>query len=141
MSDDSDVIGLSDLVAALKHIETRYKEAIAAAVYQEACAVMAVSLQQVPVDVGRLRQSHYVAPAEDIDNPVAQVGYGSSYGVYVHERTDLKHNAPTKDHFLSDPLAATTAGYSERLSKRIEENMKRGIDRASTSKLYPRAPK
>lgn len=138
---NTEIIGLQDLVQAMKHLQTRYQEAVAAAIYQEACTVMAASLQLCPVDVGRLRQSHYVAPAVDIDNPVVQVGYGAAYGVYVHERADIKHSSPTKDHFLSDPLTEATSGYSERLSKRITENLQRGVDRGSSGKLYPKAPK
>jgi hypothetical protein len=136
-----EVIGLNELVQAIKHLEDRYKEALAAAIYQEAAAVMAESLREVPVDVGRLRQSHYVAPPDDLDNPVAQAGYGARYGIYVHERTDMKHNAPTKDHFLSDPLARATGGYAARVANRVKENLQKGIDRHNAAGLYPKAPK
>lgn len=135
------VTGLDEVLAAMKHLLERQKEAIAAAIYQEAAACMAESLKQCPVDSGRLRQSHFVAPPQDLDDPVAQVGYGAAYGVYVHERTDLKHNEPTKDHFLSDPLTLSTEGYAGRLTKRAQENLNRGVDRGSVSGLYPKRPK
>ncbi len=136
-----DVLGLPELAKALEKFAKRVKDAAAAAVYQEACQVMGESVKECPVDKGRLRQSNYVAPPQDLDNPTAQVGYGAEYGVYVHERTDLKHNAPTKDHFLSDPMIRALEGYTERLNKRTQRNIEKNVGLGNTPKLYPKTPK
>jgi len=136
-----EVLGLDKVIEAMKHLGKRHQEAIAAAIYQEAAAIMNESLKEVPVDGGKLKQSHYVAPAEDLDNPVVQVGYGKAYGIYVHERGDLKHNPPTKDHFLSDPMARASEGYAARVAKRTQQNLNTGIDRKAAGGLYPKRPK
>src|SRR4051794_23359067 len=138
---DINVLGLDQVIATLKHLGDRQREALAAALYQEAAAVMAESIKECPVDTGRLRQSNYVAPAEDLDDPAVQVGYGAAYGLYVHERGDLKHPSPTKDHFLSDPLARATDGYGTRVAKRAQGNLNNGVDRKSAGGLYPKRPK
>jgi hypothetical protein len=136
-----EVTGIKELVEMVQQLGERYKQALAAALYQEAAAVMTESLKEVPVDVGRLRQSHYVAPPDNLDNPVAQAGYGAHYGVYVHERTDAKHNSPTKDHFLSDPLTRATGSYADRIAKRTKDNVQSGIGISNVSSLYPKEPK
>lgn len=135
-----EIEGIDQVIAAVKHLGERYKEALAASLYQEAAVAMAESLKECPVDSGRLRQSHYVAPADDLDDPYVQVGYGAQYGLAVHERGDLKHSAPTKDHFLSDPLARSTEGYSARVAKRTQQNLNNGIDRQAAGGLYPKRP-
>lgn len=131
------IAGVVEAIAAAKK---RYQQAAAAAVYQEASAVMAESLTECPVDSGRLRQSHYVAPPSDLDDPVAHAGYGADYGVMVHERDDMKHAAPTKAHFLSDPIARTTEGYGERVAKRIHNNFANGVAIGSAGGGYPKRP-
>lgn len=116
------VTGVSAVLKALDKIAAEYRAAMGKAIYQEAAAVMAVSLRQVPVDSGRLRASQYIAKPE-IDasgQPFVRIGYDTEYAAAVHERTDLKHAEPTKDHFLSDPLAEALPGYAERIAKRAK---------------------
>ena len=136
-----EVLGIDKVIAAMEHLNKRYREALAAAIYQEAAAVMAESIKECPVDSGRLRQTAYVAPAKDIDNPVVEIGYGARYGIYVHERGDLKHTAPTKAFFLSDPATRAVDGYAARVEKRTQENLNRGVDRKAAKGPYPTGPK
>lgn len=136
-----EIRGLDEVIKAMAHLAKRQKEALAAAEYQEAASVMLESLKECPVDSGRLRQSHYVAPADDLDNPIVQVGYGARYGLVVHERGDLKHGAPTKDHFLSDPIARVSEGYGQRIAKRTQQNLNTGVDRKSVGGAFPKRPK
>ena len=112
--------GLDAFLQGLKDVEERYRKAAAAAVYQEATIVGRESVKQCPVDTGRLRSSFYLKPPEDLNNPVVRMGYGTDYGVYVHERVDVYHAAPTKAKFLEDPINAAKSGWAERVARRMK---------------------
>lgn len=122
------LINLLNVVQRLEDYRRKLTEATGAALYQEALAVMAVSQRQVPVDTGRLRATATVGGPVDTGNgPEVPLGYGTDYALYVHERTDMRHNAPTKAKFLEDPLRAAAVGFKERLAKRIKQNMANGV--------------
>ena len=71
------------------------------------------SVKQCPVNTGRLRASATVTPVkEEGDTFYVEVGYGTDYAIYVHERTELRHKVG-KAKFLEDPLKENANNYKE----------------------------
>lgn len=82
--------GGEKLKAALGDVRIRWvPEALAAALFQEAEAVMAESKREVPVDMGTLRNSGFVDEPTIMHGEVeVTMGYGgsaSAYALWVHE--------------------------------------------------------
>jgi hypothetical protein len=129
------VIGLKQIERAIKRHAPWIQDALLAALYEEALAIDALSVREVPVQHGVLKGSHFVAPSRSGTRSSVEVGYGTDYAVYVHERLDMQHKAPTKAKFLQGPFEARKAGFASRLAKRTRRNWirKRGISSVSTS--------
>jgi hypothetical protein len=132
-------MGVREFIKAVEHSKAGYERAFAAALYQEGLALHAASVPQVPVEYGRLRASGYVSPPTGVDNPEVEVGYGTDYAVYVHERTELRHKVG-KAKFLSDPMNERQNGYAERLAKRTQQNFERGVGMDAIPKTAPSEP-
>lgn len=134
--------GEKEVQKALDKYKKTAPRALAAALYQEGVAIMGKSVRQCPVDVGTLHKSHYVAPPDTSSrNPKVELGYGTKYGVYVHERTDLKHTVG-KPKFLSDPMNDARASYTTRLAMRTKSNIDKGVEMVSTQMpTKPATPK
>lgn len=107
-------------------VARRYPEAGATAVYQEALALLAESKQEVPVQYGTLRRSGYADAPSGVDDPHCVVGYGTNYALPVHERIEVFHPVG-KSKFLIDPMLRRAAGYKERMTKRIAQNVRDGV--------------
>lgn len=133
------VTGTKPLIEKLRKLEKTYPKATAAAVYQEGLAIDALSAQEVPVDTGRLRSTHYVAPPEDEDNPVCEVGYGTDYAQAVHDREELSH-VVGKANYLRDPMNKRRRGWVQRMIGRIQKNAKRGIGVQAIPATAPKTP-
>lgn len=80
-------------------------------------------------DAGTLRRSSRVfAPVEGSDRVTVTMGYGfgeevnpagriaAEYAVPVHERAEVHHLPPTKDHFLLDPLLAFESYFGQSMA-------------------------
>lgn len=122
------VEGYDALLKRLKELSERYPDAIGAALYQEGLAVDAASVKRTPVDTGRLRATHYVAPPTLVEEGVVvvEIGNATDYAVPVHERLDVYHRVG-EAKFLEKSLNERASGFMERVAKRTERNMKRGI--------------
>jgi hypothetical protein len=120
------VTGDKALIAVLEKLRKEYPAAFAAGIYQEGLAIDAESVKEVPVKSNRLRGSHYVSPPTDANNPTVEVGYGTDYGIYVHEMTELHHDNG-KAKFLSDPVDRARNGYLRRLAARTIANQRAGV--------------
>lgn len=83
-------------------------------------------------DEGTLRRSARIfAPIRTPAEISVTFGYGfgeeinpagrlaSEYAVPVHERSDLRHDPPTKDHYLSDPLFANVNEFEASVAKEM----------------------
>lgn len=122
-----------NLLAAVEKI----KGAAAAALYQEGLALDANAVKRTPVDTGRLRASHYVGPpVANGGELVVEVGFGTDYAVFVHERTDLAHKVG-EAKFLQNAMNERSAGFLERVQKRTKANQRAGI---TSAVLDPRVP-
>lgn len=97
--------------------------------------IMTQAKELTPVETGALRSSgHVVSPVIKDDQVISQGGFGSatgvknsktgktvSYALYVHERADAFHKAPTSWKFYERPLMDAVPTLDQRLAKRIRE--------------------
>jgi hypothetical protein len=117
---------INRVLTAFKKVEKKTIDAVRTGLYLEALAIIRKSMRQVPVETGRLRSTAFVTLPDRSKNPRLRMGYGTEYGIYVHERTDAEHLPPTKDHYLSDPIKDALPGLKERVAKRAKAALKSG---------------
>jgi len=81
----------------------------------------------VPVDTGKLKESGFIRTSSRRDGAAGVVGYGAAgnpfYAVYVHERLDLKHDAPTQAKYLEEAVKEKFSEFESRLA----DSMKRSL--------------
>ena len=108
---------LALVMEKLKKSGKAYRDGVASAVYLEGLRIMRVSLRQVPVDFGNLRLSAYLPLPKKTGEIAIRPGYGTKYGIYVHEDPKARHNPPTKYHFLTDPIKDAIPGMLARIAE------------------------
>jgi hypothetical protein len=122
------VLGIEKTIKALNATTRQVRGAVAGAIYQAGIDLVRSSVRQVPIDQGTLESSHYVAPpTEVVGEPSCEVGYGTSYAIYVHERTELKHRNGRKAKFLSDPFDKIKNRYAQIIGAKAKSNLERGL--------------
>jgi hypothetical protein len=76
-----------------------------------------------PVDGGDLKASGYLESRLFRGHAVAEIGYGKGgnpdYAIYVHERTDLKHKAPSRSKFLQDAVEEDLSAIQGRIKDAV----------------------
>ncbi len=114
------ITGEAALLKRLVELAKKYPEAAAQALYEEGLGVDANMVPRIPVDTGRLRSTHYVAPprANDQGGIFVEVGVGTDYAAEVHERTEIRH-VSGEAKFLEKALNARASGMAQRLATRI----------------------
>jgi hypothetical protein len=128
-----------EIQRTLREVARRYADAFAAALYQEGLALdaLANSNDYIPVDTGRLRATHYVAPPVITGKRIrVEVGYGVEYAIYVHERRELRHPVGRAQWLLA-AFAVRASGFFGRLAARTLQNAKKGV---GVKALQGRAP-
>ena len=83
--------GKASVVREIKKYAKLYPDAVTTAIYQEGLAVDADMVRNIPTDTSRLKNSHYVTQPMSSVKPIVEVGVGTDYAIYVHERTELRH--------------------------------------------------
>lgn len=140
MANLAKIVGLDKVEKNLKKVQKTHPDALAAALYQEGFSIMAESQKKVPVDTGRLRSTGYVAPPQEgEDSPTVEIGYGTDYGIYVHERTEVRHTTG-EAKFLEKAVNEAMQGFGRRLLGRTQQNIERGVGVRAVSRLYPDRP-
>jgi len=85
-----------------------------------------LSQKYCPVDTGRLVASGYLTVSATSYGPRGEVGYAPRnnppYAVWVHERTDLHHKAPTRAKFLQAALEETQGQLLARVDEYLATN-------------------
>lgn len=128
------------LINRLKAMGPQGQNAVKKALHAKALQIMADSVKITPVDKGPLRASAYVAPDQGKkENPIVEIGFGTDYAVPVHEREDLTHKAPTRDHFLSIPYNAHQRGFTQWVALKAREFFTRGG--GTVTSQFPTRPK
>lgn len=78
-----------------------------------------------PVDSGDLKASGFLETRSSQNRVQAELGFGKGgkpeYAVFVHERTDLNHKAPTKAKFLQAAIEEDLDDIPGRLVKAYKE--------------------
>jgi len=114
-----------ELQRTLEKLDKRAQAELKKALYAEAELIMTESKKQVPVDTGTLRSTGYVKqPEEKGDLVEVEMGYGgpaAPYAIWVHERTELHHNPPTKAKYLEDPVKTAAPKLPGALAKRLRK--------------------
>lgn len=82
---------------------------------------------RVPKDTGELKASGFLEVKKKGKVVQADMGYGLAgkpfYAVYVHERTDVAHAAPTTAKFLQAPIQEDLPKLNARLKKAYKEEV------------------
>jgi hypothetical protein len=133
------VTGAPEVMKRLREAQESIPDALAAALYTEGFATDAEMVRRIPVDTGRLRASHYVAPPTGSRNPVVQVGVGTKYAIPVHERTEVHHEVG-QAKYLESVLNERRSGYARRLADWAWDYFKRGIGVKSIPATAPSRP-
>lgn len=131
--------GQKGVLRELKKYQKLYPEALATALYQEGLKIDAKSAPLVPVDYGRLRGSHYVTQPTNAKNPVVEVGYGTDYAIYVHERTELKHRVG-QAKYLQEVIEAIRPNYAKDLLELTRKNVLNKISLVTINTDTPEKP-
>lgn len=131
--------GVDEMVKNLRAQAARYPEAAAGALYEEGLGVDADMVPRIPVDTGRVRSTHYVAPPKrEGDEVYVEVGVGTDYAVPLHERTEVPH-AVGEAKFLEHALYTRSSGMLGRLAARTAANAEAGHGVTPTPDV-PRRP-
>lgn len=132
--------GAKELISKLKELSKRYPLAAAAAVYQEGMTLWASSAKKAPVLYGVLRNSAYVTPPYEREGQTyIQMGFGTVYAQRQHEETTWKHPRGGEAKYLEHALNELRVGYLERLGRRIQSNVEKGVE--STTISAPTRPR
>lgn len=135
--------GDKKLVKELEKLAKRYPWYAATALYWEGIDIIRDSIKRTPWEFSILRSSAYVAPPNPQDkSPRVEVGYGTSYAVYVHEDTSARHPRGGTAKFLERALDDAASGYLARLAQRIRKAAKQGavLRKEAGINAKPRAP-
>lgn len=133
------VKGLDKILKNIKMKKRSYREATAAALFSEGIKIDELAVKMVPVDTGRLRSTHYVAPPKNLWRPEVEVGFGTDYALPVHEKTEmqLKSGFPK---FLEEAMKINSSGYKSRLANKIKMFEKAGVKFGSMRGVSPEKP-
>jgi len=121
-----EIKGAEAIQKRIEYLKRFYLEALAAALYQEGFEIWRESVQRCPVETGLLRSSAYVAPPVGQGNPRVEVGFGTDYAIFVHERMDVVHPRGGEPKFLERTVDEHMMGYLERIAERTMANVKSG---------------
>lgn len=114
--------GAKELKAMIEKYKILYPEIVDKAVYKNGERIMAESVKECPIKTKRLRDTGRATPPK---NHKVELGYGTDYAAAVHERTELKHDSPTKAKFLKDPLDRAAKTWTKDLAALIKDLIKK----------------
>lgn len=98
--------GAKELQDEVMRLAREYPQAMGRALYQQGMQVWAEAVRRAPVEFGVLRSSGYTAPpTQQGDNTLVEVGFGTHYAVYQHEKK-LNHPRGGEDHYLKNAVDA-----------------------------------
>jgi hypothetical protein len=127
MSASLTITGGDALRGQLLGLAAKVKPAIAAALVQEGETIRRESQARVPVDLGTLKNSAYVAPPVIAGDRVSvEIGYGGAAAAYaepVHERLHDRHPNGGGPKYLESVINEHEAGFSERIGARVAEDL------------------
>lgn len=133
-------MSLDDVLKNLMSEEEKLADAAAAALYSEGLEILRKSIRRTPRATGATRRSGYVKPPrEGASNPIAEVGYGTSYAEALHDRVEVFH-AIGGPLYLSSAVNEARSGYTNRIGRRARRFYKQGIGLSGVPKSAPDRP-
>lgn len=130
-----DVKGAEELKEKLQKLLREYPKVVIKAIYKEANVILKESQKLCPVDTGRLRASAYVSnPTTEEGEQFVRVGYGASYALAVHERTEVRHEGEGPGKQVSHrgggigPLTAEEAAHGQGIGGTGAKFLSRPVD-------------
>jgi len=118
-----DLEGTDRLTAVLKRAEMQNTDALKQAMSAEGAATMVVAKNLTPWQFGALRDSGKVEePKETREGVDVQLTFGgpsAPYALYVHERVDVFHKAPTQAKFLETAMLQRAPEFNRNLAKAL----------------------
>lgn len=123
---------------AFDRLEKEFPNDVAAAIYNEAGVLARAAAARAPHESGDLAASAYVTPPQ-VNAPV-ELGFGSLYAGYIHERTDLHHPGGGEAKFLQRTLDAETQNTLQRLAGELQPAFERGSSVSALAVLPTSAP-
>lgn len=132
------VRGLPEIKGKLKALLAAYPEATRAAIYQKGLQIAGDAVKLTPVATGFLRRSNYVKPP-DSKGLNGEIGYGASYAVPVHERTDVAH-PQGEAKFLDKAINAHRINFVRDVGTFAATNAKNGTKIGGVSADLPNKP-
>lgn len=137
----SRVKGLERIKRNMRKASAGYQAALAAALYQEGQEIIGEAQERTPVDVGRLRSTGYAAPPSVTitGKPECEIGFGTDYGLAVHERVEVFH-VVGGPKFLESAVNDAQKGYRKRVGDQTEHNFQLGIGVRAVPKHQPATP-
>jgi hypothetical protein len=99
-------IGLEECARRLEEKGWDSWEEITRAFWAECQEILQESMEIVPVATGRLKSTAPIVShlEQTTTTATAILGYGTDYGIYVHENLMARHKAPTQAKFLEIPI-------------------------------------
>lgn len=99
-----EIEGVEEIRARLKEADVRMGSKVRMGLIKAGLLLQRYSQEIVPVDTSNLKNSAFTRPfAAGWATDVA-VGYTAEYAVYVHERTELRHEPGKEAKFLEKPM-------------------------------------
>lgn len=80
---------------------------------------LAESNEIIPLEEGNLEGTG----TAEVDGLEGQVGYGTPYAVYQHERTDLRHDPGRYDHYLERTVLENSDRYADMIEAKVRERL------------------
>ena len=133
MAKSIEIENIDKLINLLQKGGAGARQALRQSLYVEAQIAFAESQQEVPVDLGNLRNS---GPAYGVqvnsfgDTLEITLGYGgvaASYALIVHEDMNARHKGGTKAKYLEDPIKRRANGLAGRLLSNVENALRKLI--------------
>lgn len=128
----------SSIQETFDRLQKNFPNDIAAALYNEAGVLAHAAAARAPHESGDLQASAYVTPPH-AGAPV-ELGFGSLYAGYIHERTDLHHPGGGEAKFLQRTLDAETQNTLQRLANELQPAFERGNSVSAIATLPTSAP-
>jgi len=124
---DCQIPGIDAFMQSLHRYPASGPRAMAAALLQEAEAIMAKSKPLVPVDVGNLKSSGHVQLPSIVGlSASVTFGYGGpavKYAWHVHENLLARHTVG-QAKYLEQPLLEAKAGMLARIALKVREQIR-----------------
>ena len=147
------IVGIREVVAAMKKEEKKWVQAEAAAIYQWGLKLIQAAHDITPRHKGVLRASRYVTRPQKTRKGkfFVEAGFGASYAPYVHELTQrgggwvamgINWTLPgTGDKFLEKPYRKMRRGGLRWIARQTKFNKKTGIGFRGITSNVPTRPK